>query len=56
MYESIKFTKEQEEEDGKLAFLDILIIRRAGRSVYRKATHTNIYLISGIIALLKNVA
>lgn len=47
IYSSIKFTKEQEQE-GRLAFLDIIIIRQAdgslGRSVFRKAVHTDVYL------------
>lgn len=47
MYDSIKFMVEQEQE-GKLAFLDILIMRRAdGRldqAVYWKETHTELYL------------
>ena len=44
---SIRFTKE-EESDGHLAFLDVLLCRKddgtISTSVYRKATHTNQYL------------
>lgn len=47
MRPSIKFTME-EEENSKLAFLDVLLERKADgsidTSVYRKTTHTNRYL------------
>ncbi|XP_046395470.1 uncharacterized protein LOC124162815 [Ischnura elegans] len=48
--EDIKFTKEVE-SDGKLPFLDLLIIRKEdgslGHTVYRKPTNTNKYLLAG---------
>ena len=43
---NIQFTIEEEKE-GQLAFLDVLVTRRAGRlstSVYRKPTNTNRYI------------
>ena len=44
---SIKFTY-KEEQDGKLPFLDVLLVRTASDSlklcVYRKSTHTDQYL------------
>lgn len=44
---SIKFIEESEKEE-KLPFLDILLIRKLdgslGRNVYRKPTHTNVYI------------
>jgi hypothetical protein len=47
IHPSIKFTMETE-EDGKLPFLDILIYKtstgRLGHHVYRKPTHTGLYL------------
>lgn len=47
MYTSITFTVEQKKE-GQLPFLDILINKHpdgsVGRTVYRKATHTELYL------------
>jgi hypothetical protein len=46
-YTNIQFTMEKEEEDH-LPFLDIDIYRKMGgflgRRVYRKPTHTNLYL------------
>lgn len=47
VYKIVQLTKEQE-SGGKLPFLDSLIIRPATgslgrRTVYRKATHTDIY-------------
>jgi hypothetical protein len=46
-HRSIKFTMEME-KDGTLPFLDILIYRKEdgslGHRVYRKPTHTNLYL------------
>ena len=46
LHQSIKFTME-EESNGELAFLDILLKRNNGEIsvlVYRKPTHTNQYL------------
>ena len=43
---SIQFTKE-EEVDGKIPFLDVLVVRKTGgisTTVYRKPTHTNRYI------------
>lgn len=43
---SIKFTVEQE-QDGQLPFLDVLVMKVEGRlvtSVYRKPTHTERYI------------
>jgi len=47
IHESIKFTLE-EESNGKLAFLDVLLMRDSKdnvlTSVYRKPTHTGLYM------------
>lgn len=43
---SVQFTM-AEEENGRLAFLDVLVIRPGDQlvhNVYKKATHTDIYL------------
>ena len=46
-HENIKF-KYEFEKDGKIPFLDVLVIRTEGNqietTVYRKTTHTNIYI------------
>jgi len=48
LHNKIQFTMEIEEEEGHLAFLDIDIYRKTdsslGHKVYRKPTHTNLYL------------
>jgi hypothetical protein len=48
LHNNIQFTMEKE-EDGHLPFLDIDIYRKPdgslGHSVYRKPTHTNLYII-----------
>ena len=48
-YQNIKFTME-EESNGELAFLDLLLKRKNGKIsvlVYRKPTHTDQYLYYG---------
>ena len=48
MDDNINFTCEEADEDGSIAFLDMLITPdedvRLKTSVYRKATHTDQYL------------
>jgi hypothetical protein len=48
IHNKIQFTTEKEEEDGHLPFLDTDIYRKTdgslGHKVYRKTTHTNLYL------------
>lgn len=36
--------KTEAKKDSKLSFLDILISRKLGNQVYRKATHTELHL------------
>ena len=49
---SINFTSEDAKEDGSISFLDILIIPdengKLNTTVYRKPTHTDMYLCTGI--------